>query len=224
MFSVYVLPYILTIVRLIPERTLKSAIWLLDFRLCGNDIKTGTSLEVKVIVTSNTKTMFRLTNRRTPCVFEVSDDCIMSGISVFSRYSERDERSSPPQEIMDYIDGELPDETITVISTDTPSKPRGRTSEIMISDSPRGSPKRRESPKPVLSPGRFQYSGSPSGSPRRFGEDSDPDGERSNSPKTPQHVPCMSDISTIVRRVRNVRVSFTPETRVFAYATTETCV
>lgn len=125
---------------------------------------------------------------------------------------------------MDYVDGDIPDETVTVISTDSSTKIQRKSSEILTTDSPRSSPRRRESPKPVLSPARFQYASSPSGSPRRFVEESDPDAERSNSPKTPPQVACMSDIGTIVRRVRNVRVSFTPETRVFAYAATETCV
>ena len=47
--------------------------------------------------------------------------------------------------------------------------------------------------------------------------------EEESGSKSPQHVPCISDIGTIVRRVRNVRIGFPNETRVFAY-TTETCV
>lgn len=120
---------------------------------------------------------------------------------------------------MDYLDGEMPDETLTIVTTETP----GRVSR-KPSDSPRSSPRRRESPRPVLSPARLQYSSSPCGSPKHFTEETDLDAERSSSPKTPQNVPCMSDLGTIMRRVRNVRVSFTPETRVFAYAATETCV
>ncbi|KAL3863349.1 hypothetical protein ACJMK2_005108 [Sinanodonta woodiana] len=63
------------------------------------------------------------------------------------------------------------------------------------------------------------------------------DNSTSNSPKrlldgeedetynvgSPKHVPCMADLGSIVRRVRNVRVGSTKETRVFAF-TTETCV
>ena len=47
--------------------------------------------------------------------------------------------------------------------------------------------------------------------------------EEESGGKSPQHVPCITDIGTIVRRVRNVRIGFPNETRVFAY-TTETCV
>lgn len=32
------------------------------------------------------------------------------------------------------------------------------------------------------------------------------------SPNSPRHVPCMTDIGTLVRRVRNVRIAFAPET------------
>lgn len=58
---------------------------------------------------------------------------------------------------------------------------------------------------------------STSNSPKRILEDED------CGNKSPQHVPCITDIGTIVRRVRNVRIGFPSETRVFAY-TTETCV
>ena len=54
-------------------------------------------------------------------------------------------------------------------------------------------------------------------SPKRMMVEEESDG------KSPQHVPCITDIGTIVRRVRNVRIGFPNETRVFAY-TTETCV
>ncbi|KAH3788545.1 hypothetical protein DPMN_166690 [Dreissena polymorpha] len=139
-----------------------------------------------------------------------------------SRYNEK-KSDSPMSDIMEYLDSpSLQNETITIVTSDTPSKsPKKLISaeKIQIANSPVPmSPRRLESPikLPKLT--------SRSASPRRMMEDADPEGERSNSPKTPQHQPCLTDIGTLVRRVRNVRVSFTPETRVFAYAATETCV
>lgn len=123
-------------------------------------------------------------------------------------------------DIIEYCDDGLPSESITIISTreSLPRSPRRSVEKLermpsTISMSPR---------RLLSSSAKMSRNSSPSSSPRRIIDDDEPESDRSNSPKTTPV--CMSDIGTIVRRVRNVRVSFTPETRVFAYAATETCV
>lgn len=137
-----------------------------------------------------------------------------------SKYLEKT-TPSPMSDIMEYVEAGFPNETITIISAkETPTKSSRVSTDRPVIDGSSMSPRRLQG-----SPARLSRGMSPSSSPRRMMEENDSDPERSNSPKTPpQNVACLTDIGTIVRRVRNVRVSFTPETRVFAYAATETCV
>ena len=113
-------------------------------------------------------------------------------------------------QLMDYVDGccdldPVPSQTLEI----NPRMP-----SLISSNTRSQSPMRAgDNSNGTKSPRRA----SASNSPRRMITDEDPGN------KSPQHVPCMTDIGTIVRRVRNVRVGFPSETRVFAY-TTETCV
>ena len=131
--------------------------------------------------------------------------------------SKYKDKTSPPfpiidtNQLMDYVDGccdldIVPSQNLNIV----PRSP-GRFASYV----------RPQSPMPVVDNGtRSSRRSSASNSPKRMVVEEE---AGTKSPKSPQHVPCMTDISTIVRRVRNVRVGFPSETRVFAY-TTETCV
>ncbi|XP_052227727.1 nicotinamide/nicotinic acid mononucleotide adenylyltransferase 1-like isoform X2 [Dreissena polymorpha] len=153
-------------------------------------------------------TKIRRALRRNESVKYLVQDTVIEYIKEHGLYGTGDNRynekksDSPMSDIMEYLDSpSLQNETITIVTSDTPSKsPKKLISaeKIQIANSPVPmSPRRLESPikLPKLT--------SRSASPRRMMEDADPEGERSNSPKTPQHQPCLTDIGTLVRRVRN---------------------
>lgn len=138
-----------------------------------------------------------------------------------SKYIDSKSDSSS-SDIMDYLEGpQTQNELITIVTRGSIVRSPRKSIDNKDSDNVGGT----MSPRILNSPIKLPRGVSPSASPRRMGDEDDQiDQERSNSPKTPQHQPCLTDIGTIVRRVRNVRVGFTPETRVFAYTATETCV
>ncbi|XP_045189863.2 nicotinamide/nicotinic acid mononucleotide adenylyltransferase 1-like isoform X3 [Mercenaria mercenaria] len=120
------------------------------------------------------------------------------GLKCDNKYIEK-ATPSPMSDIIEYVDDGLPNESITIIST-----------RESLSRSPRRSVEKLErtsssvsmSPRRLLSSSaKLSRSSSPSSSPKRMVDDDEPESDRSNSPKTTPV--CMSDIGTIVRRVRN---------------------
>ncbi|XP_052771796.1 nicotinamide/nicotinic acid mononucleotide adenylyltransferase 1-like isoform X2 [Mya arenaria] len=116
-----------------------------------------------------------------------------------NKYMETKSISPASSDIMDYLDEpQTQNEVITIVTKESASKSPRRSCEKLDSVSFPGSPRR------FGSPSKLQKGVSPSASPRRLTTDEDDlDPESSGSPKSPLNQPCLTDIGTIVRRVRN---------------------
>ncbi|KAL4231680.1 Nicotinamide/nicotinic acid mononucleotide adenylyltransferase 1 [Mactra antiquata] len=125
----------------------------------------------------------------------------MYGVDKDNKYSDK-VTPSPMSDIMEYVETSFPNETITIISTRETQSKTLRVTKEKPEDEQSRSPRRIQTTTSALSRGM-----SPSSSPRRMMEDNDSDPDGSNSPKTPpQNVACLTDIGSIVRRVKNYNV------------------
>ena len=114
---------------------------------------------------------------------------------------------------MDFVDGSTATDVAMVTTVESNKSPFKTADKSEGCDfEVRRSPRRQE--LGGSSPAR-----SGNGSPKRL-----VDGEDDDSSRSPPHQPCITDLGSIVRRVRNVRIGFPAETRVYAYSVTETCV